>query len=209
MNHYRNKRTGEFRDVEPDSREQFVLQREVGPDGRPVWEQTGAHHAQAVKVRAAHGELDENDLGQEHQENLTDPALLPDAGPEFAPHEALTPGEIESGQTPEQKAKDLADMFDTNRTSNRTDIFDEAAEGIADEPVQKRAAAQAGRMRARSGGSEDVEDNPRPNEGADGSSEGDDSGSSSRSRRGGNKKAKDDESEAGSAEGSPEPVVEA
>lgn len=183
MNHYRNKRTGEFRDVEADSAEQFSMQREVGPDGRPVWEQTGFHHAQAVKVRAAHGELEEPDLGEEHKDALTSPALVPDAGPEFAPHLALTPGEIESGQTPEQKTKDLAAMFATDETSNRHEVLETAADTIADERIEK-AQQQAGRLRSRAGGSEDYDENPRGDGGT--SDEG-----GSRSKRGSKKAAEE------------------
>src|SRR4051794_25743765 len=101
--YYRNKQTGEIKEVEQDSTEMFALQEEVGPDSHSKWEQTSFAHSNAVKDRAAYGELDEEDLGKEHQAALRHAAVQLDnegVAPERNPHLALTPGEIEAGMTP-------------------------------------------------------------------------------------------------------------
>src|SRR2546423_13026007 len=103
--YFRNKWTGEIKEVEQDGSEMRGLKAEVGPDGFPKWEQTSDTHSDAIKERAAVGQPDEADLGFDHQNKLRtlgNPTLS-DArvGPEKDPHPALTPGEIEQGLTPQ------------------------------------------------------------------------------------------------------------
>lgn len=64
-NHMRNRLTTEYREVEPDGDDFRELQAQRGPDGRPVWEQTGAHDAAAHAARKAAETEVESDQGDE------------------------------------------------------------------------------------------------------------------------------------------------
>lgn len=159
----RNKMSGEIRDVEADSPEFEDLKKEVTPGGLSMWEQTNIAHASAVKERAAHGELLEEDLGHEDQDKLRYAALqldLEGVAPESNPHLALTPGEIEAGLTPSDKLHDLQQMYDMNRVRGVGAVYDDAADRIADERVDRESAQPARGQSARAGGSDDREGTP-------------------------------------------------
>lgn len=160
--YYRNKQTGEIKLVEQDSAEMFELQEKVGPDGESAWEQTSAAHAADLKERAKFGELNEPDLGKEHQDALreTEAALAVDVGAEKNPWENLTPGEIEAGLTPDQKQDDLRAQYDQDVDEKRAGVFESAADGIADEREKRPAAQQAKGLRARAGGSDERDNVP-------------------------------------------------
>lgn len=106
----RNKLTGEFRDADDASVDFIRLKREVGPDGQSKWEQTGDHDVRATMRRAQRAELLETDMGKAAFPlplNASEPLI----GPEYAPHKALTAGEIECGITSqEMKAEQEQDM---------------------------------------------------------------------------------------------------
>lgn len=168
----RNKATGEIRDVEADSAEFEKMKREVISNGLPMWEQTSLPHADAIKERAKYGELLEEDLGHEDQDNLRFAALeLDSAGvaPEVNPHLMLTPGEIEQGLTPEQKLADLKDQYHTAKYGHRTAIMEAAADRISDERAQRQATPTK-QTSARAGGSDDRTDAPNPGDGRGGAS---------------------------------------
>lgn len=163
--HMRNKLTGEFRDVEPDTQEFYDLRAQVTPSGQTMWEQTNVAHAEAVKERAATGDLLEEDLGHEAQDELRPEALrLSDEGvaPEQNPHLTLTPGEIEAGLTPRQKLEDLEAQFEERVLGKRRQIFSQAADAIADERREPQAQQEAQGQLARAGGSDDRDNVPRP-----------------------------------------------
>lgn len=158
----RNKTTGEFRDVEADGPEFQTLSAEVNASGQSAWEQSSYAHAAAVAERAKYGELDEADLGDEHQAQLTHAAILLDAegvAPEVNPHLALTPGEIENGMTPESKLADLKQMY-AESAGGRQAILDDAAAVHTDETAERQPSQQAKGLRARAGGSDDRDPPP-------------------------------------------------
>jgi len=161
--YFRDKWTGEIKEVEQDGQEMRALKAAVGPDGFPRWEQTSFAHADAIKERAAVGAPDEPDLGFEHQNKLRglgNPTLS-DAGvgPEVNPHLALTPGEIEAGLTPQQKASDLSEQF-SSTVAEREGVFDEASDLIADERKDPPQSQPARGQTARAGGSDTREGAP-------------------------------------------------
>ncbi len=150
MNYMRNTQTGELRTVEADSPEFAELKLQVAPDGKtPLWEQTGQHHAEAVVARADAGELLDTDLGFEHKDR---PGVLfstAGVGSEKAPWENLTPAEVESGLSPESKAKELSDDYATSPDTvlqYKQEVADKisanAAEVVSDdgEPVSEGPA---------------------------------------------------------------------
>jgi hypothetical protein len=157
----RNKATGEIRDVEPESAEFKDLRQEVTSAGLPMWEQTNEAHAAAVQERAAYGELEPEDLGHEHQDELYEALRVNASGvePEKNPHLALTPGEIEQGLTPAQKLKDLEQQFE-QRIGRVAPVFEKAADTIAEERKQRPAKQPAKGQSARAGGSDDREGAP-------------------------------------------------
>jgi hypothetical protein len=110
----RNVRTGELRPAIAESEEFLALKQEVyDHDGssRPLWEQTGEHHARRVVENADDGALREPDAGYDHKpfgDVVTDTS---DVQPEPDPHLALTQGEVESGLTVEAKQEQLADQM--------------------------------------------------------------------------------------------------
>lgn len=161
--YFRNKATGEIREVEQDGSEMRALKREIGPNGFPAWEQTSYEHVGAVKERAAVGAPDETDLGYEHQNRLRELGnpTLSDAGvgPELNPHLALTPGEIENGLTPQQKQADLSEQF-SETVGDRAGVFDEAADLLADERKDPPQSQPARGQSARAGGSDTREGAP-------------------------------------------------
>lgn len=110
----RNKTTGEITDVESESQEWEDMLEEVTPAGQPKWEQTGAHHAKAVRERAENGSLRKEDLGEDDQEDFNLAEVDPeDLRPDPAPHESLTPAEREAGiESYEQKLEQHADERD-------------------------------------------------------------------------------------------------
>jgi hypothetical protein len=130
-----------------------------------MWEQTNVAHAQAVKERAAYGELLEEDLGHDDQDKLRFAALELDAegvAPEANPHLMLSPGEVEMGLTPQQKLQDLKDQYNAKKYGKRNAIFEEASDRIADERKERPADQEPGIMSARAGGSDDRSDAPHP-----------------------------------------------
>lgn len=168
----RNKATGEIREVEPDSSEFRELQKQVTPAGLTMWEQTHFAHAEAIKDRAAYGELQEEDLGHEAQDELRFEALkLADegVGPEVNPHLQLTPGEVEMGMTPESKLADLEAQYSRSR-GVRQRVFDQSADAISDER-KERHPPTGEVISARAGGSDDRENAPFSGLGGEGEEE--------------------------------------
>lgn len=170
----RNKANGEIRETEVDSQEFRTLQREVTSTGLPMWEQTSLPHGEAIKERAKYGELLEEDLGHEQQNELRYAALqLDDEGiaPERNPHLALSPGEIEQGLTPEQKLEDLRDQFNARVLGKRAELFGDARQRIAGDDLEDgdQRPGMAGQTSALAGGSDDRPNAPQRGDSATGS----------------------------------------
>lgn len=154
----RNKMTGEIRDVEADSDEFRDVVKQVTPGGLPMWEQTNYPHVEGIKDRAAYGELNDEDLGAEQQEELRHSALLLDAKgvkPEENPHLQLTPAEIEMGMTPRSKLSELQQMYDDQRIGARQAVIDRASDHIADERKERESAVASKGQSARAGGTDE------------------------------------------------------
>jgi hypothetical protein len=130
MEYLRNKQTGEIKPVERDTTEWVGLTSQVGPDGRSLWEQTGAHHVEAIAERAEAGALREEDLGNQDQPVAALVVDTEDVGPAVAPWLELTAAEREMGLTPEQKRAELADDIEEQRAEERESTFKDAAERI-------------------------------------------------------------------------------
>lgn len=161
----RNKVTGEIKDVEADSSEFRELVAAVTAQGLPAWEQTSYAHADGVKERAKYGELNEEDLGTEAQDELRFKALelaAEGVAPEQNPHLQLTPGEIEAGLTPEQKQKDLEAQYSEGLVAARAGVFADSADNIAEEREEREAPPQSKGQLARAGGSDEREGVPMP-----------------------------------------------
>lgn len=162
--YYRNKRTGEIKDIVQDSPEFYALQQEVDGSGQSLWEQTSFAHAQAIKVRAATAALNPEDLGKDHAEQIGSAAVQLNAqgvAPENNPHLALTPGEIEAGLTPEAKLEELGDQFDQQGLDRIQGTYGRAAETIRDEEAETPEKQPTAGQSARAGGSDDREGVPR------------------------------------------------
>lgn len=146
----RNKITGEFQDVDDGSVDFIRMKRQVGPDGQSKWEQTGDHDVRATMRRAQLGELLETDLGKSHFPlpiNAGHDVML---SPEYAPHKALTAGEIENGLTSqEQKAEQEADMHmrallswaDENQVRSAREQAEQGEGPLASHPAFRRERA--------------------------------------------------------------------
>lgn len=91
----RNRVTTEYRKVERDSEEYYLLRSELHADGRPRWEQTGEHDLRAFEQRKAEDALLPTDRG----DGDPVPLLGITAAGAFMPppRGTPTPGEIEQG----------------------------------------------------------------------------------------------------------------
>lgn len=160
----RNKVTGEIRDVEADSDEFRELQAAVTSRGLGAWEQTSLPHVEDIRDRARTGNLREEDLGLEAAEQLRYEALkLAAEGVEAHnnPHLRLTPGEIEGGLTPQQKAKDLMAQYEDKLSGARRRILMDAAQSHLEdgEEIEEPTGGDKGQL-ARAGGSDEREGVP-------------------------------------------------
>lgn len=113
----RNRVTTEYKKVERDSEEYYLLRAELHSDGRPRWEQTGEHDLRAFEQRKANDALQATDRGD------GDPTpLLGLTGPDrfMAPvRGAPTAGEIEQGAGRAAKAEDPVDPLDQEVLTSR------------------------------------------------------------------------------------------
>ena len=139
MIYMRNKQTGEIKAVVPQSQEFNQLKKTVDPNGRPLWEQTGAHHATLIVDRAEAGDLREQDLGELHKP--LDPVLnAQEYQAELAPYRNLTAAEVKAGLTPESKAREVQEMFSEG---NRPAQFASAETAISGSDNPKHGHAPA------------------------------------------------------------------
>ena len=153
----RNKSTGEFREM--DAEEFKAAKSEVNSAGFPAWEQTSDAHADDVKGRAAYGALLENEFGEDLQKVLQHEALVLDAegvGPEVNPHLQLSPGEVASGLTPEEKLDQLHNQYAPS-VPKRHEVEHAAHAAIApggEVTPKAKAGGPSKGLRARAGGTE-------------------------------------------------------
>jgi hypothetical protein len=147
MEYLRNKQTGEIKPVERDTTEWVGLTSQVGPDGRSLWEQTGAHHVEAIAERAEAGALREEDLGNQDQPVAALVVDTEDVGPAVAPWLELTAAEREMGLTPEQKRAELADDIGPRSASPRSRTRRSASAGPR--PSSRRSARRRPRRTPR------------------------------------------------------------
>ncbi len=124
----RNRVTTEYRKVEKDSEEFYLLRAELHSDGRPRWEQTGEHDLRAYEQRKANDALLPTDRGDGEATEL-----LGLTGPDrfMAPvRGAPTAGEIEQGAGRAADAQAKKNPLDVEVLTSRA--VDGNIEGTAD-----------------------------------------------------------------------------
>lgn len=110
--------TRELRDVETNSPEMRILEREVTQSGQSAWERVRDSEDRAVpREEATYAELLDKEVcgdEQSHEDLLVHQALVLDARGvpiESNPHVALTGGELDAGLTPELKLEQIRAQY--------------------------------------------------------------------------------------------------
>lgn len=104
----RNVRTTEHRAVEHDSEEFYKLRAEIDGNGKPVWEQTSYPDATEQRQRLDEGRPRDEDLGHDEQptERIIGRPPAIQTPEQTGANESLTPGEVESDVTEEDKEEE-------------------------------------------------------------------------------------------------------
>lgn len=110
---FRNRETGEYRDVELDGPEPRDLGKEVTQAGYPAWEMLRPPGTAPPYEDATYAELLDSEIAGENEsyrDILQHEALILDAqgvAIEDNPHITLSPGELDAGLTPEGKLEQI------------------------------------------------------------------------------------------------------
>lgn len=102
----RNRRTTEHRAVQLDGEEFLAMREEIGPDNRPVWEQTSSAEAIQQQTRIREGAPRPEDYGDDDQPQ----AVIDGRGVPIEVRDRRidpTDGEREMGITPEDKLAEI------------------------------------------------------------------------------------------------------